>query len=285
MSLRDQSTLRVVLYEGADAKPLEAADRFAAMTALLEKGFAVTRAVAGGRVAPHERGSLLVLGKFAGGRAPSAESVSAETPIRFTDITGFDAPRIAEAVEATRAETAAVRHGDWKPWFPVIDYDRCTNCMQCLSFCLFGVYGVDAEKQIQVQNNDNCKTNCPACSRVCPEAAIMFPKYKSGPINGDVVSDADLQREKMKVDISALLGGDVYSMLRERSEKAKSRFSKERDANKALTERQKCLVKLAQSGDIPPEVLMSLPSPEEIMRRAEEAKAKAQAALAAQVDR
>ncbi len=106
----------------------------------------------------------------------------------------------------------------------------------------------------------------------------MFPKYKAGPINGDVVSDSDLNREKMKVDISALLGGDVYSMLRERSEKAKSRFSKERDANKALSERQKCLVKLAQSGDIPPEVLMSLPSPEEIARRAEEAKAKAQAA-------
>ncbi|HWN94164.1 MAG TPA: ferredoxin family protein, partial [Methylomirabilota bacterium] len=65
-------------------------------------------------------------------------------------------------------------------------------------------------------------------------------------------------------------------------ERAQTRFSKERDANKALTERQKCLVKLAQSGDIPPEVLMSLPSPDEIIRRAEEAKAKAQAALAAQ---
>ena len=39
----------------------------------------------------------------------------------------------------------------------------------------------------------------------------MFPKYKAGPINGDVVSDADLNREKMKIDISALLGGDVYS--------------------------------------------------------------------------
>src|SRR5262249_33509663 len=125
----------------------------------------------------------------------------------------------------------------------------------------------------------SCKTNCPACSRVCPEAAIMFPKYKAGPINGDVVSAADLNREKMKIDISALLGGDVYAMLRERSEKAKSRFSKERDANKALQERQKCLVKLAQAaGDIPPEVLMSLPSPEEIARRADEAKAKAQAA-------
>ena len=151
--------------------------------------------------------------------------------------------------------------------------------MQCLSFCLFGVYGVDSGQHIQVQNNDNCKTNCPACSRVCPEAAIMFPKYRSGPINGDVVSDADLQREKMKVDISSLLGGDVYQMLRDRSDKARSRFSKERDADKALTERQKCLVKLAQAGDIPPEVLMSLPSPEEIQRRAQEAKAKAEAAL------
>jgi NAD-dependent dihydropyrimidine dehydrogenase PreA subunit len=161
----------------------------------------------------------------------------------------------------------------------VIDYDRCTNCMQCLSFCLFGVYGVDGEKQIQVQNNDNCKTNCPACSRVCPEAAIMFPKYKAGPINGDLVSQADLQREKMKIDISALLGGDVYQVLRDRSEKAKSRFSKERDSDKALKERQKCLVKLAAMGDIPAEVLMSLPSPEEIQKRAAEATARAQAAL------
>jgi len=141
---------------------------------------------------------------------------------------------------------------------------------------------VDGEKRIQVQNNDNCKTNCPACSRVCPEAAIMFPKYKAGPINGDLVSDADLAKEKMKVDISALLGGDVYAMLRLRSEKAKSRFSKERDSDKALSERQKCLIKLAAAGDIPPEVLMSLPSPEEIVRRAAEAQAKAAAALAEQ---
>jgi NAD-dependent dihydropyrimidine dehydrogenase PreA subunit len=139
--------------------------------------------------------------------------------------------------------------------------------MQCLSFCLFGVYGVDDEKRIQVQNQDNCKTNCPACSRVCPEAAIMFPKYKAGPINGDFVSDSDLNREKMKIDISALLGGDVYSMLRNRSQRAQSRFSKERDADKALAERQKCLVKLGSDlNEIPPEVLMSLPSPEEIAR-------------------
>ena len=282
MSLTTATTLRVVLYEGADAQPLDSADRFSALTALLEKGFTVTRAVAGGQVAPHERGSLLVLGKFAGGGTLAAEGVSAGTPVRFKDITGFDTNRIAEVAESTRAELGAVKHGDWKPWFPVIDYDRCTNCMQCLSFCLFGVYGVDEAQRIQAQNHDQCKTNCPACSRVCPEAAIMFPKYKSGPINGDVVREGDVGKEKMKVDISALLGGDVYSALRQRSDVAKARFSKERDEKKALQERQRCLVKLAEGGDIPIEVLMSLPSPEEIQRRAAEAKAKAAAALAAQ---
>lgn len=281
MSLKDQTTLRIVLYEGAGSEPLPAADRFGTVTALLEKGFAITRSGGDGPVAPADRSSLLVLGRFNGGRPPRAEDASGQVSIHFQDITGLDGPRIAETVESVRAEANAARHGEWKPWFPVIDYDRCTNCMQCLSFCLFGVYGVDEQQKISVQTNENCKTNCPACSRVCPEAAIMFPKYKAGPINGDVVSDSDLQREKMKIDISALLGGDIYSMLRDRSEKAKSRFSKERDSDKALKERQKCLVKLAQAGDIPPEVLMNLPSPQEIARRAEEAKTKAQAALAA----
>jgi Pyruvate/2-oxoacid:ferredoxin oxidoreductase delta subunit len=222
-----------------------------------------------------------VLGRFPGGVEKLAAAAPADR-VRFKDVSGFTDDQVVAAVEAVRTEKKAVQHGGWKPWFPVIDYDRCTNCMQCLSFCLFGVYGADSNGHIQVQNQDNCKTNCPACSRVCPEAAIMFPKYKAGPINGDLVRDADLQREKMKVDISALLGGDIYSMLRMRSERAQSRFSKERDSDKALNERQKCLTKLAQAGDIPPEVLMSLPSPEEIQRRAEEAKAKAQAALVAQ---
>ena len=280
MSLTTQTTLRVVLYEGSGSEPLAADQRFATVSSLLEKGFAVTRATGNGAPAPVNRHHLLVLGQFENQRAPSAEDASGTVRLQFSDITGLDSVRVTEVVENVRSQSGAARHTDWKPWFPVIDYDRCTNCMQCLSFCLFGVYGVDSEKRIQAQNHDNCKTNCPACSRVCPEAAIMFPKYKAGPINGDLVSDADLQREKMKVDISALLGGDVYSLLRDRNEKARSRFSKERDADKALKERQKCLVKLAQMGDIPPEVLMSLPSPDEIARRAEEAAARTRAALA-----
>jgi Pyruvate/2-oxoacid:ferredoxin oxidoreductase delta subunit len=278
MSLANQTTLRVVLYEGTGSEPIPAEDRYSAMTALLEKGFAVTCANSEGRPVSDAKGPLLVLGRFANQQAPALEDAENSAAIESRDITGLSREALLEAVEAVRAQHGAVRQGDWKPWFPVIDYDRCTNCMQCLSFCLFGVYGVDSDRRIQAQNQDNCKTNCPACSRVCPEAAIMFPKYKAGPINGDVVRDADLQREKMKVDISALLGGDVYSLLRDRSEKARSRFSKERDSDKALKERQKCLAKLAQLGDIPPEVLMSLPSPEEIARRAEEAAARVKAA-------
>ena len=79
----------------------------------------------------------------------------------------------------------------------------------------------------------------------------------------------------MKIDISALLGGDIYQKLRERREAAKERFARERDEEKALLERKRCLKKLTKEMDIPPEVLSSLPSPAEIKQRAEEAARKA----------
>jgi hypothetical protein len=88
-----------------------------------------------------------------------------------------------------------------------------------------------------------------------------------------------MRREAMKVDISALLGGDIYSLLRDRSAKAKSRFSKERDDERALKERQNCLMKAGQALGVPAEVLASLPSPEEIQARAERAQARAREAL------
>jgi len=157
--------------------------------------------------------------------------------------------------------------------------------MQCLSFCLFDVYGVSATGGIEVRNQDNCKTECPACSRVCPEVAIMFPKYRHGPINGDDVNSDDLRREAMKVDISALLGGDIYALLRDRSAKAKSRFSKERDDERALKERQNCLVKAGQAMGVPAEVMASLQSPDEIRVRAEMAQARAREALELQARR
>jgi len=143
------------------------------------------------------------------------------------------------------------------------------------------VYGVSVDHTIRVENPSNCKVNCPACSRVCPEVAIMFPKYHAGPIDGAPVSETDVGREKMKVDISALLGGDIYARLRERSADAKTRFSRERSSDAALAERRRCLTKMADAAAIPREVLDALPSAEEIQRRSAEAAKRAQEAFAA----
>jgi NAD-dependent dihydropyrimidine dehydrogenase PreA subunit len=88
-------------------------------------------------------------------------------------------------------------------WYPVIDYSRCTNCMECLDFCLFGVYGVDKMDRILVENQDNCKKGCPACSRVCPEHAIIFPDYKTPAIAGAPVGAIS----GLKIDLTKLFGG------------------------------------------------------------------------------
>jgi hypothetical protein len=82
----------------------------------------------------------------------------------------------------------------------------------------------------------------------------------------------------MKVDISALLGGDVYAVLRDRSARAKSRFSKERDDERALKERQNCLIALQRDLDVPAEVLAALPSADEIRLKSEAARARARQA-------
>ena len=62
-------------------------------------------------------------------------------------------------------------------WYPVVDYGRCQNCGECAEFCLFGVYGKRADGTVIAENPEACKPGCPACSRVCPAQAIMFPLY------------------------------------------------------------------------------------------------------------
>lgn len=66
-------------------------------------------------------------------------------------------------------------------WHPVVDKDRCNDCGQCLQFCLFGVYARDEAERVIAANPDSCKTGCPACSRICPQGAIMFPLYVQDP--------------------------------------------------------------------------------------------------------
>ena len=104
---------------------------------------------------------------------------------------------IVGAGEPVRVQEDAPRR-----WDPGIDFSRCTNCMECIDFCLFGVYGVDQAETILVEQPDNCRKGCPACSRVCPENAIIFPQHKSPSISGSAEVVGSL-----KIDLSQLFGG------------------------------------------------------------------------------
>ncbi|MDO5567096.1 MAG: ferredoxin family protein [Planctomycetia bacterium] len=69
-------------------------------------------------------------------------------------------------------------------WFPIIDRQECVGCLECVNFCLFGVYTIDAQSRPVVESPDACRNGCPACSRVCPGGAIMFPLHADPAISG-----------------------------------------------------------------------------------------------------
>lgn len=136
----------------------------------------------------------------------------------------------SQAADGTRSvPTTQLTRIDEDPgrrWYPVIDYSRCTNCMECIDFCLFGVYGIDKVETILVEQPDNCRKGCPACSRVCPENAIIFPQHKTPTIAG-----ASIVAESLKIDLSKLFGAP------ETGETAEQAAIRERDEQLVLAGR------------------------------------------------
>lgn len=102
-------------------------------------------------------------------------------------------------------------------WFPVIDRSRCSDCGQCFDFCLFGVYSLDSIGSVRVTNPRKCKNDCPACARVCPQKAIIFPKYPFSPINGGLMEE---EPTAIALDTKALFADDLASKLAARRERA-----------------------------------------------------------------
>jgi NAD-dependent dihydropyrimidine dehydrogenase PreA subunit len=170
-------------------------------------------------------------------------------------------PRKAESNEIYNLQFTIYNHS-WVPWFPVVDYDRCINCKQCMNFCLFGVYGLSKDGKVEVQKPSSCKTNCPACARVCPHTAIIFPKYSDSPINGGEISEQSTN-DNQASDLSGALQGNVYDAIRRRSNDNK-RFSTNSE-DKMSADSPISLNKLQKDLKIPNEVLSSL-SPAEIMK-------------------
>ena len=168
----------VGLYQENSENLLDSDRCFHLSRELLEKGYSFSVFYSYKELEMMDKRLFVLLGSFQAEERSLLLSDKTPSNTYFQEIKGLNNTEIIDKVETLKKETGARDSNHWKPWFPVIDYDRCTNCMQCLTFCLFDVYGVSEDK-IQVQNEDNCKTNCPACSRVCPEVAILFPKYNN----------------------------------------------------------------------------------------------------------
>ncbi len=132
---------------------------------------------------------------------------------RFLDITEPN-PSLPENLTADLPKGTPSHHiipynHKWTPWYPVIDPKKCKNCGQCLNFCLFGVYQSSEDKKVKVERPSACKTNCPACSRVCPENAVIFPKHADPIINGTTQNKNPEKKLKIK-------NTDIYKSLRSR---------------------------------------------------------------------
>lgn len=198
--LAERRDERLAEWAAGDGSRVVVACHERAVRALFE--FAACPLPAAGRVV-NVRGASVeeAMGKM--GSVPILQK--GQTPISNSEI-GLS-PHVGDPVSQT----------DWSPWYPVIDSARCVQCKKCLGFCLFGVYALDGGK-VRVASPGACKNGCPACARVCPQLAIIFPKCKDSPINGAAIREQDLARKDLKVDVEAIArSGDLYAELRKRA--------------------------------------------------------------------
>jgi Pyruvate/2-oxoacid:ferredoxin oxidoreductase delta subunit len=131
---------------------------------------------------------ILALGSFA---SPASAALAVAEALQ-------DVPT-DQANQESPATTECLSDRTRQRWYPVIDGSRCVSCQHCLQFCLFGVYELDAQGKVEVRRPHQCKTGCPACARICPHSAIMFPLHeKEGAIAGApgqfVIPDAAARR-------------------------------------------------------------------------------------------
>ncbi len=147
-------------------------------------------------------------------------------PGQVLDIRTGDTDAILAQLGATASAVGAVVEGEsdfremvaafpveagTDAWYPVIDKDRCSECEKCHDFCLFGVYTLE-DGRVTVKQPQQCKNNCPACARVCPSKAVIFPKYEKSPING---GEAD-EEQAMLLDTKTLYAEALRTRLEHR---------------------------------------------------------------------
>ena len=63
-----------------------------------------------------------------------AAGVSLPETVEFLNMRTQTANKIKSAQNNAFSFPPVEKDGEWVPWFPVIDYQRCKNCKQCVSF-------------------------------------------------------------------------------------------------------------------------------------------------------
>jgi len=105
------------------------------------------------------------------------------------------------------------------PWYPTIDRSRCTGCGTCEDYCLFSVYTLARQhplnERVRISAPLNCKTGCPACARLCPTGALIFPFCAEAALNGSIENP----QPRTAADVLATLGKDPLKVLAERRAK------------------------------------------------------------------
>ena len=62
-----------------------------------------------------------------------------------------------------------------------------------------------------------CKLDCPACARICPANAIVFPKSPDEAINGARLTPEQLAGARVRLSPEELTGGNLRAQLAARS--------------------------------------------------------------------
>lgn len=132
-------------------------------------------------IALHPRPAGWLLREYAGIEPSAVIDLAAcrDASEAYEQIEAALGPPVGDSTEPTVHEVPVAER-----WYPVIDRSRCTGCRHCLQFCLFGVYELDETGRVVAVAPDACKAGCPACSRVCPQGAIIFPLYDDPAIAG-----------------------------------------------------------------------------------------------------